>query len=133
MATRRATALLTLGLAAGLAGCGGSAPDDRPNLVLIVLDTARVDHTSVYGYEKTTTPFLERFAAEGTRFDRAYSTSCWTLPAHASMFTGQLPGVHGANNVNKRLVADTPLLADLLTRSGYQTVGFSRNPWISDT
>jgi arylsulfatase A-like enzyme len=113
-----------------LCACGGSdAPP--PDLVLIVLDTARVDRTSVYGGSEPTTPYLEEFARQGTRFDRAYSTSCWTLPAHASMFTGQLPDVHGADQLRERVNDGLPLLAQHLAEAGYQTAGFTRNPWIS--
>lgn len=113
-------------------GCGSAASDSRPDLVLIVMDTARADLTSVYGWPRPTTPWLEQFARTATRFDRAYSTSCWTLPAHASMFTGELPDVHGADQVSGRLTADLPLLAELLAAAGYQTAGFTRNPWISE-
>ena len=66
-------------------------PPGSPNVLLIVLDTVRADRLSVYGYARKTTPTLERIASEGVRFDAARSTSSWTLPAHASMFTGRLP------------------------------------------
>ncbi len=111
-----------------------SSPDrsSAPNLVLIVMDTVRVDHLSAYGYDRPTSPFLESFADQGTRFDRAWSTSSWTLPAHASMFTGLLPSGHGATQSHLELAGDPTLLAELLAEAGYHCAGFSNNPWISD-
>ena len=55
-----------------------------------MLDTARPDYLSVYGHPRPTSPYLKEFAATGTRYDRAYSTASWTLPAHASLFSGTL-------------------------------------------
>jgi glucan phosphoethanolaminetransferase (alkaline phosphatase superfamily) len=62
-------------------------PANSPNVLLIVLDTVRADHLSLYGYERSTTPVLERLAKRGIRFDQARATAPWTLPSHASMFT----------------------------------------------
>ncbi len=114
-----------------LLGAGCSQPDTRPNVVVVVLDTARPDYMSAYGHPRPTTPFLERFAAQGTRFDRAYSVSCWTLPAHVSLFTGEPPNVHKAQQLDARVNAALPLLAEDLRAAGYQTAGFSNNVWIS--
>ncbi|MCP3920831.1 MAG: sulfatase [bacterium] len=77
-----------------LTGCGKDTP--RPNVLLVTLDTTRVDRLSCYGYERKTSPHLDRLASESTVHTRAYSTSSWTLPAHASLFTGKLPTSHGA-------------------------------------
>jgi len=68
----------------------------RPNLVLITLDTTRADHLGAYGYAEARTPNLDRFAAEGVLYEHAYATSSWTLPSHASILTGLLPMQHGA-------------------------------------
>ena len=65
-------------------------------VLILVLDTTRADHMSVYGYPRPTTPELEKLAEQSVVFDRATSTSSWTLPAHASLFTGLLPLAHGA-------------------------------------
>lgn len=123
--------VLLAAAAAILPGWACSRPDGRPNVVVIVLDTARPDYLSAYGHPRPTTPFLERFVASGTRFDRAYSTSCWTLPAHASLFTGEPPEVHGATQAHVRVHADLPLVAERLRDAGYQTACFSNNVWIS--
>ncbi len=127
MTLRRA--LLLLALAAAPA-CSSRA--ERPNLVVIVLDTVRPDFLSAYGYPLPTTPFLERFAAEGTRFDRAYSTSSWTLPAHGSLFTGTVPRVHLANQKHGRVATSLPLLAQVLMDAGYATGAFSNNVWVGE-
>jgi len=74
-----------------------AAPSTRPPVILVVMDTARLDHLSVYGYRRDTTPALVAFAAGAEVFDNAVSTSSWTLPAHASLFTGLYPLRHGAD------------------------------------
>ena len=72
-------------------------PDSRPNVVLIVLDSVRRDHLSCYGYERDTTPHIDRIASQGVRFTRATAASCWTIPSHASLFTGLYPSEHGVD------------------------------------
>jgi arylsulfatase A-like enzyme len=109
----------------------GCAPDAPPNVILIVMDTTRADHMSVYGYEKDTTPYLRKFGEEAVRFDRAYATSTWTLSSHASLFTGLLPVTHQATQENLRLDDELHTLAELLADVGYETVSFSNNSWIS--
>lgn len=129
----RPRSLLRAVLAAGavaFVSCS-RAHEQPPDLILVVLDTLRADQTSLEG-GPAATPFLESFAAAGTRFPNAYSTSCWTLPAHASMFTGELPDTHGADQVRTRVREDLPLLAQRLADAGYQTAAFTRNPWISN-
>jgi arylsulfatase A-like enzyme len=107
--------------------------DDRPpSFLVVVLDTLRADHTSAYGYERNTTPNLARLASRGIRFDDAYATGCWSLPSHASLFTGLIASRHGAHNEHLALEGDHPTLAEILTRHGYQTASFTGNPWIGD-
>jgi arylsulfatase A-like enzyme len=112
-------------------GCTVRQRSGRPDLVLIVIDTVRPDHLSVYGHNKPTSPFLEEMARSGTVYDYAFSTSTWTLPAHASMFTGLLPVDHGADQDTLALQAGFPQLATLLDGAGYQTSCFTNNPWIA--
>ena len=76
---------------------GVANDQERPSVILITVDTLRADHTSVYGYERRTTPHLERFAEHSVTYGRAVSPSSWTLPAHASVFTGTFPRTHGAH------------------------------------
>ena len=56
-----------------------------PNLLVVVLDTTRVDYFSCYGYARPTTPRIDQLAREGIRYERAYATDFWTLPSHASI------------------------------------------------
>ena len=92
-----------------------------PDILLIVLDAARADRFSSYGYHRQTTPHMDRFAGEGLRFTRAVSTSSWTLPTHASLFTGLLPDEHGTRNQHAWLIDRFPTLAELLAKRGYRT------------
>jgi arylsulfatase A-like enzyme len=96
-----------------------------PPIVLITLDTTRRDALAPYGGDDRLTPTLARFAREATVFDRAYTTAPWTLPAHASMFTGLYPGRHGAGVTSGRLVASFGTLAERLRDHGYATAGFA--------
>lgn len=121
-------------------GCPGSRPatseppgEKRPNIVLIVMDTVRRDHLSCYGYHRDTTPFLRRLATEGVVFDNVVSTSPWTLPSHASVFSGLYPSQHGATHASLNLSMDLDLLSEILADAGYQTVGFSANPWVGQS
>lgn len=68
-----------------------------PNVVLVVLDTVRADHLSLYGYPRRTSPNLDALAAESLVFDHAIASGNYSLPSHASLFTGLLPAQHGAH------------------------------------
>jgi arylsulfatase A-like enzyme len=102
------------------------APANASNVLLIVLDTVRAESMSLYGSERRTTPNLERFAARGVVFEQAYATAPWTLPSHATMFTGRY---HPELDVNwhKALDARWPTLAEALRDRGYATGGMVGN------
>ncbi len=99
---------------------------DKPNIVLITLDTVRADHLSLYGYARPTSPNLDRWARQGVVFDNAIAPSSWTLASHASVLTGLLPHQHGANWFSP---VDTGrwTLAEVLRAYGYETAGFASN------
>lgn len=102
------------------------ATADAPSIVFIILDTVRASSLSVYGYERETTPALTRFGSRGVIFERAIAPAPWTLPSHASVFTGMLPWQHGANW--RTALDDGPLtLAEFLRERGYATGGFVAN------
>jgi arylsulfatase A-like enzyme len=103
----------------------------RPNVLWIVWDTARADHLSLYGAERKTTPFLDEWARGARVFDDCLSTAGYTLPSHASMFTGLLPSEHCADNHTKRLDDRYTTIAEVLRSVGYQTFLYSANPHIS--
>jgi arylsulfatase A-like enzyme len=92
--------------------------------VLISFDTTRADHLSVYGYERPTTPNLERLAADGVVFTQAISTSTYTTPSHASLLTGVRPQKHGVTNLSRQLRPGIPTWAGILKENGYTTGGF---------
>jgi arylsulfatase A-like enzyme len=96
------------------------------NVLLIVWDTVRAQNLSLYGYGRPTTPNLERFAARGVRFDLAFATAPWTLPSHASLFTGRWPHEVGVGWTSP-LRPDVPTLAEYLGSRGYDTAGFVAN------
>jgi arylsulfatase A-like enzyme len=97
-----------------------------PNIVLVVFDTVRADHLSLYGYDRSTAPRLEAFARHATVYERAYAPSNATLPTHAAWFTGLWPSEHGAR-FDEQARAWRPLspnavtLAESLAGRGYVT------------
>jgi arylsulfatase A-like enzyme len=102
------------------------AASGAPNVLLIVMDTVSAQHMSLYGYSRDTTPNLARLARQGVRFEHARSTAPWTLPSHASMFTGRWPHDLSAG-YGKPLDASVPTLAEALRDRGYATGGFIAN------
>jgi arylsulfatase A-like enzyme/Flp pilus assembly protein TadD len=93
-----------------------------PSIVLITLDTTRVDHIGAYGHEAARTPMLDGLANEGVRFERAYSTVPLTTPAHASILSGLYPPRHGIrNNGDAILSDDITTFTEVLSESGYKT------------
>ena len=99
---------------------------DAPNVLIIILDTVRAKSLSLYGYERDTTPQLERMAKAGVVFENALTTSPWTLPSHASMFTGRYDYELSTNWLSP--LDDTyPTLAEVFRDQGYLTSGFVAN------
>ena len=106
-------------------------PAAAPNLVLVVLDTVRRDHLSTYGYPLDTSPRLTRLAAQGVRYDQARVNGMWSLPSHATFFTGDHPSKHGAHYEHWLLDEEEGTVAEALAGFGYQTVCITGNPLIS--
>ncbi len=98
----------------------------RPNVLFITLDTVRAANLSVYGYARHTTPQLERHSRAGVVFAEAHATAPWTLPSHASMFTGRWPHELSADH-DTPLDGAFPTLAEYLRDRGYATGGFVAN------
>jgi arylsulfatase A-like enzyme len=109
-----------------LVGSLPAPPIGAPNLLLITLDTLRADHLSSYGYSKDTSPNIDRLAQGGALFENAFANSSWTLPSHASIFTGRLPHEHGADWIDP-LNSKLPILAGELAARGYHTAAFAAN------
>jgi arylsulfatase A-like enzyme/Flp pilus assembly protein TadD len=104
--------------------CHRAETPSRPPVILISIDTLRSDHLPAYGYRAIATPAIDRLAADGIVYERAFSHVPLTLPSHASIFTGLLPAHHGVrDNAGFRLDAKTPTIASMLRAHGYATGG----------
>jgi arylsulfatase A-like enzyme len=112
-----------------------------PDVFLVALDTTRADHMSTYGYARETSPHLTELAKDALNFTQARSPAEWTIPGHASMFTGMYPSRHGAHYAGswkagpeiygRRRVLPLPedrvTMAEVLRDKGYRTAGFVAN------
>ncbi len=108
------------------------------NVILIVIDTLRADHLGCYRYKHNTSPQIDQFAKESTLYTRAIASSPWTLPTHASIFTGKFPLEHGSHTVKKwvdkgfpydcgKLSHENVTLAEVFKNNGYKTAAFVAN------
>lgn len=114
-----------------------SGSTHHTNVILITLDTTRADHLSCYGYSRKTSPHLDELADRSLVFLNGISPSSWTIPAHASLFTGLLPSQHGAiSREDKGISSGYPLppydfvIARLLRKYGFNTAGFVSGPFL---
>ena len=104
---------------------------EHPNVLLVVMDAVRAASVEPHGCSAPTTPFLRTFAASARTYERAHATSCWTLPSHASMFTGLATDEHGVGGDRWNLRdVDALTVAERLRERGYATIAASANPWI---
>jgi arylsulfatase A-like enzyme len=101
-------------------------PNGSPNVLLIVLDTVAAEHLSLYGYKRPTSPTLVDLAEKGIRFDNALASCSWTLPSHATMFTGRWLHELSAGWLTP-LDGKFPTLAEYLGAAGYATAGIIAN------
>jgi arylsulfatase A-like enzyme len=123
-------AAVLLAAALPAAGCRGAA---RPNIVLLVMDTVRADRFSWSGAARVTAPRIEALARDATVYTQAFSPAPWTVPAHASLFTGRYPSAHRTDCGSLRLPDAETTLAEVLHEAGYRTVGYTANPWLGAT
>lgn len=122
-------------LAATVTGCSERQP--ARSAIIVVVDTLRADHLGTYGYGRPTSPLLDAYAREGRVFERAYSTSTWTLPSLASLYTGRFPATHRAGMSSfelpnaiaaNRLGPELPTLAEAFAARGFSTAAVVNNP-----
>lgn len=125
------TVLFMVNCSSGSTGSADLPLEKKPNIVVIIMDTVRYDHLSCYGYERETTPNLTKLCKESRLYLNAYSTSGWTPPSHASLFTGLYPAAHGTTQENNILPMDVTTMAEALLEKGYDTYAISENPLIS--
>jgi arylsulfatase A-like enzyme len=113
------------------------------NVIFVVFDTARADAFEPYGAPRGATPAIAELAARGAAHPKAYASASWTVPSHASMWSGRLPRSAGFQHrgetkagsyveANRRLVADGQSLPEVMRRAGFDTFGVSGNTWISE-
>jgi arylsulfatase A-like enzyme/Flp pilus assembly protein TadD len=97
-------------------------PAPRPNLLLVTIDTLRPDHLRCYGYEQIQTPRIDSLAADGIRFEQAYTPVPITLPSHTVMLTGTYPMMSGMHDFSgNNLNPEQATLATVLRARGYDT------------
>ena len=134
--TRRPGARLVsaaLLLAAGtFAACSRTPPPPR-HVLLVVLDATHAAQLSCYGGPGGLTPALDALAARGVRFDRAHSAAAWTLPATASLLTGQIPEHHGVVCEHQALPEEALTLAERMRDAGWRTAAFVQMVYASDS
>jgi arylsulfatase A-like enzyme len=137
MSRTRVSAPVVVGLLVGICAVMALAwvatrPPPRPNVLIVLWDTVRADRMSMYGYSLETTPRMAAWAREhGVVFERAVSPDMWTVPSHASLFTGLPPGTHGAGFDHRWLDDHRTTLAELFSAQGWDTYAFSANPNLS--
>jgi arylsulfatase A-like enzyme len=114
-----------------------SALAERPDIVLVVIDTLRADHLSLYGHDRSTSPHIDALGQDGLWFSRAYAQSGWTLPSFSSLFSGLLPHQHRVGRDRKnvhlfgRLDDEVLTLAELLKDGGYRTAAVMNNTFLA--
>jgi arylsulfatase A-like enzyme len=100
-------------------------PKESPNILIIIVDTLRADHLSVYGYPRDTSPNIDELVKRGSWFEHTISPSSWTKPAHASLVTGLYPAEHGTDS--SPLDEKYFTIGEALSEYGYRTAVFSAN------
>jgi arylsulfatase A-like enzyme len=124
--------LLAVLLVAACGDDGAKTPAERPNVLLLVMDTTRGDRCSFEGYARPTTPRLDAFAKDAVVFSDAWAPADWTAPSHASLFTGLRPEHHGVMDANRMFLPDEiPTIASMFRRAGWRTGCFSNNEYVS--
>lgn len=118
--------------------------DERPNIIVIVVDTLRADHLGSYGFVGNVSPHLDRLAAEAIVFENCFSQAPWTPPSMGTLFTSLYPEQHGLHRFHDNQFLDPEsarlratvlpdeavTLAEGLRDAGYRTSAFIANPWL---
>lgn len=137
----RVPVLILIGLT--ITGCTHSRCEPAQNLVIVLVDAMRADHVGCYGYTRATSPAIDALAADATRFEQAFTTAPWTLPAMSSLWTSLYPSVHGATQVTDfwqraahsklapvSVLADAHVtLAEILRQSEFRTAAFTNGAY----
>ncbi|MFB0519449.1 MAG: sulfatase [Acidobacteriota bacterium] len=105
---------------------------EKPNIVLIILDTLRADALGCYGYWRQTSPNIDKLVEDPhtVLFENAFSTAPWTFPAHKNLFTSRYMDLN-CRYVEGRLFDRETTLAEVLQKEGYNTINFNGGGWLS--
>ena len=106
-----------------------SAKNEQPNVIILLMDTQGTANMACYGYRRPTTPNIDALAKESCLFENHFVTGPWTLPVHASLFTGRYESGHGAGAQHEGLEPGLPSMAGVMGKSGYRTVAVNNNYW----
>ena len=125
---KHGTHCLVFFVSLSLLQCSNKQVDERPNVLLVSIDTLRADHVGCYGYPRATSPTMDSLAQNGTRFAQAYSNAPITTPSHYNILTGTLTSIHGSrDNLHPRRRRNgkhQPLLSEIFSANGWQTAAF---------
>lgn len=113
-----------------VAGKHRAGKANSPNVMMILVDALRPDHLSCYGYPLATSPHLDALAAQGGLYRSVFAASNWTLPTHASLFSGLYPSSHGVVSTYSVAGNEYPTLAEILSKNGYYTIALNNHPWL---
>lgn len=102
------------------------------NLIIFMPDAAGASHVSCYGYDRDTTPEIDKMAAEGVLFENAFSQASYTLASVGSLFTGVYPETHTALSSQDILPDSQTTIAEMLQEAGFRTAAFSTGPIIAE-
>lgn len=127
---RRLASLLAASVAGILCGCVEQPAATPPSILLITIDTLRADHTTPYGYQRRTTPHIQRRLADrGAVLEHAYAPAPWTLPSMSALFAGRYPNeLVGESLTGFGIPPEITPLAERLAAAGYTTAAFNANP-----
>lgn len=89
--------------------------------IIYVLDSLRADHLSCFGYQRDTSPCIDKVAADGVKFTRCYAPSTWTRPVAASILSGTYPSVHGLQARRDIFTSNVPRISSFLQSQGFGT------------
>jgi len=118
------------GCAAAFSGCK-KAPE-LPKILLVSIDTLRADRLGSYGSDADLTPIMDILARRGIRFSNARAPAPWTLPSHASIFSGLYPSDHRAIDDKVKIRPDAPMMAEILKKAGYKTAAFVTHYYVGE-
>jgi arylsulfatase A-like enzyme len=103
------------------------------NVLFLMVDTLRAERLGSYGYQRDTSPVLDRLARSGVRFERHLAQSTWTKSSMASLWTGLYPARTGITRYDHVIPDAARMAAEILRDAGFQTLGLWRNGWVSPT